>query len=156
MVGESDVVLDERRVLEPRSRQFFPTFTEWVADGNAEQVFVTSRSLASSTTIYTVPDNYSLFVTSCWISATEEDNVSIHAFASIGKIEGATVTDFLGVNVDHITGQHGGATAGSQSFPMPLKIQSGERMWITLDNFSNGNVSGGFQGFLLPKKISIR
>lgn len=156
MVGESDVVLDEDRVLEPKTRLFFPTFTEWVVDGNAEQVLRSVRDLVGDQAIFGVPEKFTLFVTSAWVSAVEEDNVSIHSFASIGKIQGTKVTDFVGGWVDHVAGQHGGNMFASLSFPMPLRVETGERIWVKVQNFSLGLVSAGFQGFILPKKISIR
>lgn len=156
ILGDSDVPLDDKRVLEPRQREFFPTFAEWASDGNIEQV---TQTFDLGTTFYTVPKNHTLFVTSVFLNGAEGGNVSGHAVVEMVLSNPPNNNDrfiFLSIRVDHTAGQHGGADSLSLSFPMPIRVEQDEIVNFLQGGFDTPLVKGAFSGFLLPKKISIR
>jgi len=159
MVGESDVVLDESRVLEPRGRTFFPTFAEWASDGNVEQVLRSREFDTDDFFLYTVPENNTLFITSAFVSGMEQGNNSTHggvAIKIIAPVGNKILFHLCAVDIDHTNGGHGGNRALSLAFPMPIRANSGERIQLDRTGMASGSTTGGFAGFLLPKKISIR
>lgn len=134
----SDVVLTED-VIKKR-REFFPTFREWVADGNADQII---RSRTSEGTLFSVPSNFTLFITSAWLSA----NVVLGGTFSNMNISNRV--SFLGV--DCPADQVSSTTA---NYSMPIIAHEGEDIIIGTGGVNT--TRGGFAGFLLPKKISVR
>ena len=152
MVGESDVPLTEDVVKKP-PREFSATFSEWAAD-NVEQIV---KSKGSAGDLNVVPENHTLFITSAFITASEEANATTHGNAQL-RIRGvaSTKATLLVIEIDHITGQHGGSQALSITFPMPIKIESGLQVNLTESGITTPGLFAGFTGFLLPKKISIR
>jgi hypothetical protein len=156
MVGESDVPLDKDRVLEPRTREFFPTFAEWAADGHIEQILRSRTRVTINQTLYTVPENHTLFITSAWVTATETGNVSTHGEVRLDISTSGFNRTILTTPVDHITGQHGGSTSLSLSFPLPVRIEEKNTIILVEAGITSPLLGGGFVGYLLPKKISIR
>lgn len=153
VLGESTKPLDKSVIKEP-PKPFSATFMEYVADGNAEQIH---RMANSAATLYTVPTNHTLFITSCFVSGLEVGNVNTHGeiqllikFASLDNIM------LLSTHVDHIAGQHGGSSELSLSFPMPVRVEQGSKIVSSLAGFTTPQARFAFLGFLLPKKISIR
>ena len=149
------------QVLEEPVRKFFPTFLEWVADGNAEQVggsgnISRGATGAQSLTIFTVPENFTLFITSVWLGS---DNAAPGAGTATILFQVSSpllvlLTDNL--NLSFASGSH-----ASNSLTMPIKVSSGASVNIQLEMISSGAPTtviahGGFTGFILPKKISIR
>jgi len=141
MVGfeGADVPLEED-VLKKGVREFFPTFREWAADGNVEQII---RSRTTEGDLFTVPSNFTLFITSAWLSA----NVVLGGTFSNMNISNRVA--FLGVDcpIDQVS-------SITADFSMPIKVHEGEV--ITIGTGGVNTTRGGFVGFLLPKKISVR
>lgn len=145
-LGDSPVALD-KDVIKQAPRQFFPTVKEWAADGNTEQIIVSNAS-NGNVTLYTVPDGFTLFITSAWVTCQciAAGPSARRALVSIGP-EGK---DIVGAS---ITGQ-AEANSNALTYSMPLAVTSG----ISIFGLTTSNSTGrwGFQGFLLPKKVAIR
>lgn len=141
----SSKILDKDVIRRP-DREFFATFAEWVADGNAEQIIRQIGTPTSGGTIYSIPKNFTLFITAACISITCTSGAPSQRIASIQLPDGQSIIQ---------AAIQGGFTAFSNavSFPMPIRATSGN---ITTQ--INANAFGNFIiiGFLLPKKISIR
>lgn len=143
----SDVPLTEDVVKRP-PREFSATFSEWAAD-NIEQIIVGKQQSGSgSTDLYIVPDNFTLFVTNATINIECTSGAPASRRGSISMIQD---TVFL-LRAILVAGNS--SVNLSQSFPMPIKIHSGDKLKV--GGFANANTFGMIKGFLLPKKISIR
>lgn len=131
-----DVPLTEDIIMKSR-REFFPSFSEWVSDNNAQQIL--KSRVVSGGVIYTVPDNFTLFITSAWLMLRA---------AAVGfmYITDENIDSFLGCTAN-------GNTASN--FTMPIRVNAKQSITVT-SSVGNVDVAGGFTGFLLPKKISIR
>jgi len=145
-LGASDVPLIDS--IQPEvPRTFFPSLMEWASD-NFEQITI-SDNTNGTLTIFTVPDNFTLFITSYYVqghlTAAAADVFSLF-------IHDAVATSRL-IRIRLIT--NGSTDSIALSPSMPLKAQSGQNI-ILQSSSGNGFCSGGFTGFLLPKKISIR
>ena len=150
-LGKSKVPLD-KNIIPEQPRIFFPTFAEWIADGNAEQIIRTATfTTPGATPIFTVPENFTLFITNLHLSSDITGGGAGNTQASIR----------LGVNdlIVPIRHTHVIASAdhvvSSLSCPMPLKVDSGDSVFLTV-GLGTMIASGQICGFLLPKKISIR
>lgn len=147
MVGESDVPLTEDVIKRPL-REFSATFMEWAAD-NIEQIIVGKQQTgAGNTELYKVPDNFTLFITNATLNIWCTSGAPS---ARRGAISFRADTEFI-LRIQLLAGNS--SENLSQSFPMPLKINSGDI--IRVSSFANSNTFGLIKGFLLPKKISIR
>jgi len=145
----SDVPLEED-VLKKPIRQFFPTFAEWVSDNNAEQINISAQQTgAGSTTVLTIAQNFTFFLTTAASFAMDTNNVaSVRTGAiSIGGVANSTLI-LAGV---HAAGDN---FFGSVSYPMPIRVEAGQSIIVT--SSANMNHRASITGFLLPKKISIR
>jgi hypothetical protein len=147
-LGESQVPL-EKSVFD-ETRDFFPTWAEWASDNNRSQVIISTDSLVGTSVIYTVPQKHNLFITSAFITFFITTPGSQHENASIEILEAGNAIVILSTSVDH---EAGGGSSGSNSlsYPMPLLIQ--ENTSIQISSF-RGEATAGFQGFLVPKRIS--
>lgn len=138
-----DKILDED-VIKKQPREFQPTFSEWAAD-NVEQIIKSDTSNNGSSAIYQVPVNFTLFITSCFIA-------HLSSSASQAIIHLGNDSSIKNILVSRSKDQ---GCNNSLSFLMPLKVSQGETIFLTSTGAGNG-ANGGIQGFLLPKKISIR
>jgi len=140
VLGDSEVPLQES-ILKAPPRVNFPTFAEWVADGNAEQV---ARSLASSS--FTVPDNFTLFITNLSLSYRSNitDGVGFIAIPELGG----------GVLIVASEGGSDSTSVSNMTYSMPIKVSSGQV--ISVGSSQAGALTGELFGFLLSNKISIR
>lgn len=138
-LGASPVALTKEKVLQ-EEKDYVVDFKDWAADGNIEQVIL-YRS--SEGTLYTVPKNYTLFITSCYLSA---HSTAARTFTSINLSDRVVI---FGLNLIQNT-----TAEGSISFPMPIRANSGEA--ILMNTGGVNSTFGGIHGFLLPSKISIR
>ena len=152
-LGESDVPLTEDVVKKPL-REFSATFSEWAAD-NVEQIWITDR-VTSGRVLYTVPENFTLFITSGFIAGHSTAVGGTHGDLRLQFGTASKLFIIVACTVDHHTTAVGTASSMALSFPMPLKINQGEIVEIAITGVSNPFVVAGFTGFLLPKKISIR
>lgn len=150
-LGDSPKALTEDIVKRPKE-PYKATFMEWLADGNAEQI-LKEQALAAATadiTIYTVPKNFTLFLFAASLSVS---NVSAAANVTNLYLRGANGVSILAVRTIPTSGQ-GSMT---QQFLSPLKVEEGETIYLNKNVASSDvKVTTTFQGFLLPKKISIR
>lgn len=155
MAGESDEPISAEDYPEtPRAN--FPTFVEWAAE-NAEQIiksaFVMSGS--SSSTLYTVPKNKTLYITSAHIClGIREGNNAISSGQGLEIYpDNLALLSFL---PEITNGVNSGAliSSNSVSYPMPLKVEAGKAVRI-IKQTNNCDVAAGFQGFLLNSNISI-
>jgi len=153
MVLGSDVPLEEDILIE--KKPFSPTFQEWAADGNVEQVIIFNNKVnATEETIHTVGAAETLFITSMQMSLSylgdpggERALIKINSGASGREILVLQANDGVGVS------DFGNANT-SITFNMPLKVSSGSL--IRHDNPTNGQSTIIIIGFVLPHKISIR
>lgn len=112
-------------------RDFIPVWVEFAAQ-HYEQVV--KRGVAGGGFIYTVPKNFILFITSCWISSNSVGGASLQVWDK-GDNAVKRLIEIL-------------PTSGSisQNFIMPIKIESD--LSIVVDN--SAGCIGGFSGFLVP------
>lgn len=146
---DSEVPLTED-VLKEKPREFIKSFLEWIPDGNVEQIIKSAnRSTIGSSTIYAVPKNFTLFITSIWqiitctgvgAATTRRSNILITGDIALQTLEIIAI---------------GAQESMTQSFSMPLKI-SEKNIIIVNQQHANMRSQAGFIGFLLPKKISFR
>lgn len=144
-----------------KPREFVRTWLEWIADGNAEQVGKSGNITRGATgvqtlTIYTVPDNFTLFITSVWMGM---DNTAIGSGTASGSLR--LLGPFINLMSDNLNLGHAHGSHSSNSFTMPFKVESKGKVAINIEMVSTGaptsvTTHGGFLGFLLPKKISFR
>lgn len=147
-LGDSPVPLDQN-VVKRKPLIVSPTFMEWVADGNAEQIFIgAARTIAGTSSIITIPNNFTLFITSASLNIVCTGVGAPTLRQGSIQIRGDTI---LAAQVFAI----GAANRDSNSFPMPLRISSNEAIELVL-SANNARVVATIQGFLLPRKISIR
>lgn len=145
MVFQGEDVPLEKDILR-KKEDFVKSWLEWAAQ-NRLQIFRDASSRSSTTTIFTVPKNETLFITSCFIdnifngSAVSGINASLNIPGEDNTLLGTAIR--LGV-ASH--------TFMALSLPMPVKVESGGTVRIT--SGSNNRVSGGFHGFVVPKRIT--
>lgn len=145
-LGKSKVPLEEDLIKKPI--EFVKSWVEWAAD-NEEQVVRSGVSLTGIVTIFTVPDKKTLYVTSAFLSHVFDGNA---VTGTSGSLTLSTVGSILRIRIILGTVSFGSLAV---SFPMPLKLQSGQAITITGgDAGGTGAASGGFTGFLIPKRIS--
>jgi hypothetical protein len=115
---------------------------EFSAD-NFEQV-ITEKAGTGWNTIYTVPDGYTLYLTSLYASfmGVTNDYLLVGIFPGGNYPRAILLKLYLPAN--------GGATSESLSFDMPLKVYNKEKIM-----FYNSSIVGsvGFTGFLMKKAI---
>jgi len=133
----SDEVL-EVPPLPPEKRVFFPTRSEWIAISRRNQII--RAGISSIPTIFTVPGNSVLFMTSSWITAV--------GTATAGTATMNTVTNSITFHVLQTGASTASNVANNNTYPMPLLINSGEVVQIIA-----GNATGraGFTGWLEVK-----
>jgi len=138
-------------VIKKPPREFSATFAEWAAD-NVEQIFRSDNMISGNKTIYTVPDNFTLFITGCYSQAT--------CTSGAGQIRsgGLTIRSPAGEFIANLISSYINAALSSSSnsinFSMPIRVLQKEVVVVTAS--PNTSAVGAFFGFLLPKKISIR
>lgn len=129
---------------------FVKSWSEWAIDN---RLFVIADG-DTGATIFTVPKNQALYITSCWITGSINPPIGAE-FARGGlQIRGGGVNGLrhmIRVHVGAITGQN---QSNSLSFNMPVKLEEGQSVLISNDGDDAGRFSGGFVGFLVDKRIS--
>lgn len=146
-LGESFIPL-EKDILKKKV-EFVKTWIEWSSE-NREQVqgWNFAQNINTST-IYTVPDNFTLFIThlalnlhtvtstamgDVWITIKQNSNTNRVLMLSRGNV-GSNTHDSTAV-----------------SFTMPLKVESGELVQIS-SNVAGMVGNGIMSGWIEPKKI---
>jgi hypothetical protein len=153
VIGESTEPLTKDDVAEPE-RAYFPTFQEWISDGNAEQIIKHASSLTASTdiVIYTVPKGYTLFITSAFLHCSNEGTGAAGASSPAGIFIGkADAYLFLA----RLLADKAQELTFANSYTMPIRITSGMTVYVR-NPYATTDTLAGFTGFLLPSKISIR
>ena len=126
--------------------RFSPTWAEWSADYNNEQVVRSvSRTSGGTSTFFTVPDKQTLFITSAWISGIGSSAGTIVNFRLHGS---AFSSQFLRVFSNDING-----TSISQQYANPLRFEAGQVVEFTI-SIGQGVAGAGFAGFLVSKRLS--
>ena len=132
--------------------KFTPTYYEWLVS-KSEQVKRIGQisSVGTTTTLFTVPDNFTLFITHLWISAVGDSPAGADRGFATFKI-GEGDTSIFGCGVDH----HGTvATSIGNAFialTMPIKMNQKEVLKMIKFDLFAGQVLGGFMGFLVSQR----
>lgn len=145
----SDVPLEED--ILKKKVEFFQTWKEWSARNRRQIIASGGGSAGGSTTILSVGENETLFLTSVQISGwcngaglgvtSEVENVVITTQSGEQSIISLT---FLDSEIMH--------SSSSTVFNMPIEIQAGSAISINHDTNSGSQVS--ITGWIEPKKIS--
>ncbi len=144
----------EKDILPPKPREFFPTFAEWISDGNAEQIVRNAFSNdGTDPVIFEVPVNKTFFMTGCSFVALNSDIGTQITTAQIRYGNASPFQTFLLLVVE--ARASGSNSSNSINFSMPIKIEGGNTIVLTSSGSSSRN-HGTIYGFLLDKKISIR
>lgn len=142
-LGKSKVPLEEDLIK--KKVEFIQTWVEWSAKNQEQVGSSVSRSGAGSTTIFTVPDKKTFFLTSLELSCTQDATGTGAAQCLVGstRITLAIITTRIDPQIISI----------SKNFSMPIRLESGEV--ISLQNQQAGqHSSSSIQGFLIDKRIS--
>lgn len=123
---------------------YMPTYYEWLSV-KGEQVNIVKSTAG---TMFTVPLNSTLFITSAHLTAMETANASTHGIVGIAVEEKFIIT----VGVDHITGQHGGAGNQIINFSIPLKVMAGTVIELSELGITTPLMRSGFTGFLVKNQ----
>lgn len=124
-------------------KYFYPTWAEWAAK-NREQVMVAElSSSASDEVIYTVPEEFNLFITSAFISISKDAD-AVGGISTARLMINTTQQQIFAIRV---TRDRAGYINLSNSFPMPLKLNAGDVL-IVRNPYASSDTFAGFQGFL--------
>ena len=126
--------------------EFVKSWVEWSSENRTQ---VINKAQGTGTTImFTVPTKHTLFITSAWISGTGDNIGSVIRVADITLF--STNRSILGIILQD--GAADSPTSNNSSYNMPLKVEEGEQIFLVATG--TVNASGGFVGFLVPKKIT--
>lgn len=144
----SDVPLEED--ILKKKVEFSTSWIEWAAQ-NFEQVF--QKTTASSGTFFTTPERKTLYITSAWIAYSDlavGTTSNSEYVLSIGSA-GTATSSFLSLSKPNVNGDNG---AISINFPMPIKVESNQVVRLTGGTSAAHQVTAGFIGFFVDKRIS--
>lgn len=133
--------------LNPNTREYFPTFSEWVIMNG---VRIAKSQTGASGTLYTVPDGHILYVDSVYLNyATfNQNNNGVAVRLKMGNLGYI----FELVSGSGVTGDLSSGTL-AQNIPNFLKIEEKESIdYSKLATCLQG--AGGFTGFLVKKPVS--
>lgn len=136
-LGAGDVPLTDN-IKKESPREFFPTKSEWSAHKRRQQIIKTSTVAG---TIYTVPANYDLYITSMWASV----NHTLVGYAGLSSSSvGSGTIALIRANC-----AANNSSALSINFSMPMRIPEGG----TIDYFGTGSGVAGFSGYIEDSNI---
>lgn len=142
----SDVPLEED-ILKIK-REFITTWLDWAAQ-NLERV---SQTVAGLATIFTVPENKTLYITTSWISwSSEASGATTNSNFAIVLSAAAAINTILQSRKPAVNGIHGGEAT---CYPMPIKVESNQTVLLVGGLAAADAVTSGFTGFLVDKRIS--
>lgn len=143
-LGKSKLPLEEDLIKRPI--EFVRSWLEFAA-GEFEQVVKEAQiSSAGNTTIFTVPNNFTFFLTNVQLSSDNK--------AAVGGDRIARVATSRMIILSHIhAGNSNDHIGNSFNFPMPLKFNPEEVLLLSTSN-SNLIASANIIGFLVSKRIS--
>ena len=142
----SDVPLTKN--LQVDKPPFNQTYYEWLATRGTQLTRHTSAPVSGGLeTIYTVPEDVTLFITSAFLCAAGDTAAPGIAEGNMIHTSGDIEQSFLSV----IIHTHDG-NSNSNSYPIPLRFESGTV--IIVDSTENTlELVGGFTGFTVQKKL---
>jgi len=149
--------LGKSPVVPPFVREFRPepfslTKSEWAADNRELVRRNSSRGSAGSTTLFTVPNNKTLYITNSYVSLVIISSGAAFIIGAINVEGGSTGADngniisAISSNISTSTGVRLGQNI-SISHQMPVKVRGNEVVFLTLDT-AGASVLGGFVGYL--------
>lgn len=142
----SDVPLTENILAQ--TPPFSITYYEWLSKEGIS-VFKRGGVINGSLTIYTVPDNHTLFITSAWLNIF---NVSL-LDSGLGFIEVVGDNRMLSMQTAVAVAAQKPHMATNTVFPIPLKVTS-KRM-ISISGSTGTTTNSGFYGFLVANSRII-
>jgi len=132
---------------------FFIGFYEFLRESGQHVFIHNDKTDAVEQTIYTVPDNKTLYITNASISGGwAGDTGGEHCKLAIQNV----AAELIIVDIFPKEGLGAGSNdsaVNSQSFNIPIKLEAGEK--LRHDNASNSASSVIVIGFLVDKKISF-
>jgi len=130
-----------------RKEDFSQTWMEWAAQDNTPAQFfnLTQLSALGSANLRVVGANETLYITSAWISASTQ-GAKGHCFI---EVDGTTL------QLLHINPTTSVPQSLALSYPMPLKVQSGQTLRLTCTGAgATPHADAGVMGFIIPKRIN--
>jgi len=124
---------------------FYPTYAEWAAQGNREQITQASASVTSNTEFYTIPENKILFITSAFLSAIH-DGAGAGGSSSSLRIKSRDILLGVALNTGIQTTQN-----QTLNFNMPIVAYPGDIIMVTAH--ASTTARAGFSGYLEDKQI---
>lgn len=133
-------------IIKTENTEFYPTHSEWAAI-NRPQIFVSTGASVTATTetLYTVPDNQTLFISSLWA------NIADDASAARGDVVIKTnIAQAKLILLSKIA--QNSTNAISISYPMPIRVEGGDE--VQMEVSANCKGDGGFVGWIEDKRIT--
>lgn len=145
--GEDKILAED--ILKKPPAQFIPTEAEWNARNGLQIIRQGLAGAGSTITLYTVPLNRVLWITSSWISGNHTQ-VGTTAGSQLTFSQPASTTllrlrigrTALSVEATHLT--------MSNSYPMPIKVEG----VVQLTSGLGSSAHGGFSGWEEAKRIT--
>jgi len=152
-MAEKFVVFKPQQPYDPKSntpyqqqKEYSQTWLEFAAQ-KYQQILERASSTSAAVTIYSVPANSTLFITSANL-AWAADTSGTFASGIIKIVSGSSSAQII-LDCHGLSGSGFLSLSVSGSYPMPLKVSSGTT--IELTGGSVGSASrGSIQGFLVP------
>lgn len=128
-------------------KEYSMTWVEW-ASQNLERA---SKSLYGVGTIFIVPENKTLYITSSWISWASETagstgNSTYAMMIGSSSLDNNTI---LSLRKNSVNAQHGEI---STTYPMPIKVETDQIVQLNGSLTGNDVSVSGFTGFLVKFK----
>lgn len=142
-LGESDVPLEEDLIK--KKVEFVRSWVEFHSDQDKQVI----ETRGTTGTMFTVPDKNTLFITSAFIDLR---NTNVISSGTVRIFAGATNKVILQINSGSDSSRAVGIATNSLSYPMPIKIESGQTVELSISSSVGG--FAGIQGFLIDKRIS--
>ena len=156
-LGKSKLPLEEDLIKKPI--EFVKSWVEWAAT-NALQKIISGESTLTqgAITLYTVPDNRTLYITSAFFTlAVLNGNTGFGNSIGLQITTGGGNVAILNVAASTTSAAEDVSLVSnnSVSYPMPLEVNSGSVVRILKVQGNNKqHASAGFQGFEIDKRIS--
>ena len=143
----SDVPLEED--ILKKKRDFIKTWSEWATLDASRQLIINGEQFgAGSTTLLTVPENETFFVTSAMLNVASDTLASGTGTGRVGIINGS-IQEFFFIRFQGAEQVESVAV----SYPMPLIVRSGQVIRVAATGAAT-DAAASITGFFLPKKIS--
>ena len=145
-LGDSDVILKEDVLKRPVD--FVMTWLEYAAQ-NLEQIVRSEVDFigAGEIILFDVPVKSTLFITSVWLSVDGSGQTSATSRITVNPRQ----LHLIGMNQSGVASARVNASP-TMNFSMPIKVNGGENVSLVVAGIHEA--SGGFIGFLVPKRIA--